>query len=40
VYEAIRNGGTLAVKPEESRDVIRLIEACMESNGRRSAVKL
>jgi scyllo-inositol 2-dehydrogenase (NADP+) len=40
VYESIRNGGVLAVKPEESRDVIRLIEACTESNSRRAAIKL
>ncbi|RAW00047.1 Gfo/Idh/MocA family oxidoreductase [Pseudochryseolinea flava] len=40
VYEAIRNGATLAVKPEESRDGIRLIEACFESNAQQRAVKL
>ena len=40
VFESIRNQATLAVKPEESRDVIRLIEACAESNKRRAAVKL
>ncbi|MEJ1239386.1 Gfo/Idh/MocA family oxidoreductase [Chryseolinea sp. T2] len=40
VFEAIRNQVPLAVKPEESRDVIRLIEACMESNTKRAAVKL
>jgi scyllo-inositol 2-dehydrogenase (NADP+) len=40
VFEAIRNGATLAVRAEESREVIRLIEACAESNSRRAAVKL
>lgn len=40
VYDAIRNNAPLAVKAEESRDVIRLIEACIESNARRSAIKL
>jgi len=40
VFEAIRNKAVLAVKPEESRDVIRLIEACAESNSRRTAVKV
>ena len=40
VLEAIRNGATLAVRAEESREVIRLIEACAESNSRRAAVKL
>lgn len=40
LYEAIRNGTPLAVMPEESRDVIRLIEACAESNKQRAAIKL
>lgn len=40
VFEAIRNGAALAVKPEESRDVLRLIETCIESNKRRAAVVL
>lgn len=39
VYDVIRNGGELAVKPGESRDVIRLIEACAESNKRRAAIR-
>jgi predicted dehydrogenase len=40
VYEAIRNGKELSVKAEESRDVIKLIEACYESNSARKAVKI
>jgi scyllo-inositol 2-dehydrogenase (NADP+) len=40
VYEAIREGKPLAVKPEESRDVIRLIEMCEESNKLRKAIKV
>jgi scyllo-inositol 2-dehydrogenase (NADP+) len=40
LFEAIRNDATLAVRAEESREVIRLIEACAESNSRRAAVKL
>jgi scyllo-inositol 2-dehydrogenase (NADP+) len=40
VHDVIRNNATLAVKPEESRDGIRLIEACFESNATRQAVKL
>ena len=40
VYEAIRENKDLAVKPEQSRDVIRLIEACIESNHQRRAIKL
>ena len=40
VYGAIRNNEQLAVKPEESRDVIRLIEACYESHQLRKAIKV
>jgi scyllo-inositol 2-dehydrogenase (NADP+) len=40
VFGAIRNNEPLAVKPEESRDGIRLIEACYESHKFRKAVKL
>ena len=40
VYEAIREGKPLDVKPEESRDVIKLIEVCYESNQLHKAIKL
>jgi len=40
VYEAIREGKELIVKPEESRNVIRVIEACIESNRTRAAIKI
>jgi predicted dehydrogenase len=40
VYDVVREGKDLIVKPEESRDVIRLIEACAESNSLRKAIKL
>jgi scyllo-inositol 2-dehydrogenase (NADP+) len=40
VYEAIRENKDLAVQPEQSRDVIRLIEACAESNHQRRAIKI
>ena len=40
VYEAIRHGKNLHVKPEEARNVIRLIEACIESNRNKAAVRL
>ncbi len=40
VYDAIRNGKELSVKAEESRDVIKLIEACYESSSTRKAVKI
>lgn len=40
VYDAIRDGKALAVKAEEARDVINLIEACYESNKLHKAIKL
>ncbi len=40
VYDSIRNGSPLMVNPEESKNVIRLIEACYESNRGRKAVKI
>ena len=40
LYDVIREGKELLVKPEEARDVIRLIEACFESNRSKCAVKL
>ncbi len=40
IYEVIREGKPLAVKPEESREVIRLIELCYESNRQRRAIKI
>lgn len=40
VFNAVRNGDPLAVKAEEARDVIRVIEACQQSSRDRSAVKM
>lgn len=40
IYEVIRQNKPLAVKPEESREVIRLIELCYESNRTRQTIKL
>ena len=40
VHDSIRGDKPLAVKPEESRNVIRLIEACYESNRSRKAIKI
>ena len=40
LYDAILNGLPLAVKPEEARNVIWLIEACLESNRLKRAVKI
>jgi predicted dehydrogenase len=40
VYEAIREGKDLSVKPREARDVIYLIEKCYESNQLRRAISI
>jgi scyllo-inositol 2-dehydrogenase (NADP+) len=40
LYEAIRESKPLAVKPEESKNVIQLIEACYESSTSRKAINL
>ncbi len=32
VYDSIRNGAELFVKPEESVEVLKILEACLESN--------
>ena len=40
IYGVLREGKSLAVKPEEARDVIRLIEACQESSRSRCAIKI
>lgn len=40
IYESLRGGKPLAVKAEEARNVILLIEACQESNRKRSAIQL
>jgi predicted dehydrogenase len=40
VFDAVRLGKPIAVKPEEAREVIRLIQACEESNRTRTAVRI
>ena len=40
VYDVLVNGSSLAVKADEARNVILVIEACQESNRKRSALKL
>lgn len=40
VYDALVHGVSLAVKAEEARNVILVIEACQESNRKRSALML
>jgi predicted dehydrogenase len=40
VFESIREGKPLSVKPEESRDVIKLIELCYESSRSQKAIKI
>ena len=39
LYDAIRNHQALAIKPEEAKEVIRLIELCYESNQLKKAIK-
>ena len=38
--DAIRNGGELAVKPEESIEVLKILEACLESNREKKTIFL
>jgi scyllo-inositol 2-dehydrogenase (NADP+) len=40
VYEVITRGAELAVKPEEARNVIRIIELAFDSNKKGAIVKL
>lgn len=40
IYDAIRNGAELNVKPEEAADVIRIIEAAIISNKEGQVIKL
>jgi predicted dehydrogenase len=40
VFEALRNGANLAVKPEQTIDVLKILEACLESNRSKKQVKL
>jgi len=38
LYDVIRNGAELAVKPEETVEVLRILEACLESNQSKKTV--
>jgi predicted dehydrogenase len=38
LYDAVRHQRPLVVKPEESKEVVRLIEVCYESNKLRKAI--
>ncbi|MDB4584920.1 Gfo/Idh/MocA family oxidoreductase [Draconibacterium sp.] len=40
VYNVIRNGAELFVKPEETVEVLKILEACLESNQKRRTVML
>jgi scyllo-inositol 2-dehydrogenase (NADP+) len=40
LFDVIRGNSDLVVKPEEARNVIRLIEMCVESNRTKQAVKV
>jgi len=39
LYEAIRNGGKLMVRPEEALMTIRILETCLESNRERKTIE-
>ena len=40
IYVAIANGGELAVKPEESRDVIQILDYCLQSHEKKQTIFL
>jgi len=40
VYDAIRKGTELFVKPEETVEVLKILEACLESNRKKRTIKL
>jgi len=40
VYDAIRNGAELLVKPEETVEVLKILEACLLSNSEKRTVFL
>ncbi|HKL34309.1 MAG TPA: Gfo/Idh/MocA family oxidoreductase [Tangfeifania sp.] len=40
VSDALRKGTGLAVKPEETIDVLKILEACLESNRKRKTIEL
>jgi predicted dehydrogenase len=40
LYQAIRNGAQLFIKPEEATDVLKILEACLISNRERRTINL
>jgi len=40
IFEVIRNGENLEVKPEETVEVLKILEACLESNSKKATVHL
>ncbi|MCA1055490.1 oxidoreductase [Rossellomorea aquimaris] len=40
IYEALRNNGTVPVRAEDANDVIRIIEACIQSSHDKRAIKI
>jgi predicted dehydrogenase len=40
LFEVIRHGKPLAVKPEEARNTIRILEACLESHKTKKTIQL
>ena len=39
VFDALQKGNELAVRPEETIDVLKILEACLESNQKRKTIK-
>ena len=40
VFDAVRNGKELLVKPEETVEVLKILEACLESNRQKKTIQL
>lgn len=40
IYDAVRNGAELLVKPEEALEVLKILEACLQSNHEKRTVVL
>ena len=40
IFQAIRNKKELEVKPEETIEVLKILEACLESNRKKQTIQL
>jgi predicted dehydrogenase len=38
IFDVLKNSAELAVKPEEATEVLKILEACLESNRKRKAI--